>query len=176
MRNTDLTSSNFDFSLPYSSTTAESVQLFDLWKKFSYVYPNKPVYRLVMPLPVKLSFRELPLPVAYKTQQGSDEFNSYLNDALKRYNEISNGAIFDILKINDFLSVLKSICNTMQLQPYIMFNKFATKVQLVINYKDFVLDYDHEDLNTVFILTSIDGILTVKESALDKLEETLRSF
>jgi hypothetical protein len=39
-----------------------------------------------------------------------------------------------------------------------------------------VLDYDHEDENTVFILLSKDGTLIVKESILDKLEKTIRSF
>jgi hypothetical protein len=108
--------------------------------------------------------------------QDNEEFDLYLNDALKRYKEINNGAVFNTARADSFLRVLKNLCNTMGLQPYIIFNKFAAKVQFTFNDKDFVLDYDHEEPNTVFILSSKDGTLIVKESTLDKLEETIRSF
>ena len=123
-----------------------------------------------------LAERLKPSPVIEYSQQEDDKFKSYLDDALKRYTEINNGAVFNKVRAGDFLSVLKTASENLRLRPYIVFNKFATKVQLSFNGKDFVLDYDHEDPNVVFILSSKDGTLVVKESILNKLEEALRSF
>ena len=168
------TSSSTNAVLPYSTGTAVPGVTIYLLKGISYVPQGNIVYRLNMPFDPNLE--KLPIDAIYNPQQEDGEFSSSLNDALKRYNEINNGAVFEVARVNSFLQVLKNVCNTMQLQPYIIFNKFATKVQFTLNNKDFVLDYDHEDPNTVFILSSKDETLIVKESILDKLEEALRSF
>ena len=119
----------------------------------------------------------MPTTIVDKTQQGDDdEFNTYLSDALKRYEEINNGTVFNVAIAESFLLTLKDVCNKMRLQPYIIFNKFATKIQLFFNNMEFVLDYDHEDHNTVFVLASKNGTLIVKESTLDNLEKILRLF
>jgi hypothetical protein len=174
MNYTSSTSANFAFSLSYSTGTAAPGVAIYFLKGFSYIPQGPALYRLNMPFEPNLE--ELSIASINYSQQENEEFGSCLNDALKRYKEINNGADFDVTRIDGFLSVLKDINNTMQLKPYIILNKFATKVQLVFNGKDFVLDYDHEDQNSVFILSSKDGILVVKESVLDKLEEILRSF
>ncbi|MDR0287656.1 MAG: hypothetical protein LBI03_08155 [Clostridiales bacterium] len=159
---------------PYSTGTAvPGVPVYFL-KGISYVPQGNIIYRLNMPF--EPNSEKLPTVIINNTQHEDEEFSSYLNDALKRYKEINNGAVFEVAKADSFLRVLKNVCNTLQLQPYIIFNKFATKVQFSFNGKDFVLDYDHEDQNTVFILSSKDETLIVKESILDKLEETIRSF
>jgi len=169
-------STNFGLSLSNSNGTAGPGYPFYLWKEYSYEPQGPALYRLNMPLPLDQYPEIIPVPYIYNFRQEDNEFNSCLNDALKRYQEINNGVVFDISKVDDFLQVLKNICTTMRLQPYIMFNKFATKIQLASNNKDFVFDYDHDDPDNVFILSSKDGTLIVKECTLDKLDETLRSF
>jgi hypothetical protein len=168
------TSSSANLELSYSTGTAVPGAPIYFLKGFSYIPQRTVLYRLNMPFEPNLE--ESPIATIIYSQQENEKFESCLNDALKRYKEINNGADFDVARAGSFLSVLKNISNIMQLKPYIIFNKFATKVQLVFNGRDFVFDYDHEDQNSVFILSSKDGVLVVKECILDKLEETLRSF
>ena len=167
-------SSNFDLSLSASNGTAKPGNPFYCWKNFSFEPQGPTLYRLNMPL---LFDQHLEItPFIDNSWQEDAKFNSCLNDALKRYREINNGAVFDLVKVNSFLQILKNVCNKMELHPYIMFNKFAAKIQMVINNREFVLDYDHEDPDNVFILSSMNGTICVKESKLEQLEETLRSF
>ena len=170
-----ISTTNANFDLSYSNSTAMPGPSIYLLKDLAYIPLEPALYRLNMPL-IEKKLYNISTTVVDKTQQEDDEFNTYLNDALKRYKEINNGAVFDVTRADSFLQTLKIVCNTMRLQPYIMFNKFATKVQLVFNNKDFVLDYDHEDPDSVFVLSQKDETLIVKESTLDKLEKTLRSF
>jgi hypothetical protein len=174
METMNYTSSSTSVDLSYSTGTAVPGVPFYFLRDSVYVPQGPALYRLNMPLVPNLE--ELSITAINDSQQEDEEFSFYLNDALKRYKEINNGAIFDVTRAENFLHAFKNICNIMQLKPYIIFNKFATKVQFVFNGKDFVLDYDHEDTNTVFVLSSRNGTLIVKESILDKLEETLRSF
>lgn len=170
------TSSNLDYSFSYSTGTAMPGVPMYLQKGFDYI-PQKPIlYRLNMPLPSDQNLEMLPASIADDVQQWSKNFKPYLEDALKRFKELNNGIIFDIHKVIAFLCALNTLCNKIQVQPYIMFNKFSTKVQFSFNENNFVLDYDHEDENSVFILSSLKGTPVIKESSLDKLEETIRSF
>jgi len=170
MNNTS--SNNFSF-FNLSSTAKPGYPLY-LWKKFSYEPQGPALYRLNMPLFFEQNVEILPVSEIDYFQQ--HDFSFYLNDAKRRYQEINHNAVFNVTIINNFLNILKDICNSMQLQPYIMFNKFATKIQLNFNSKEFVLDYDHEELDSVYIMSSKDGTIFVKECTLDKLEETIRTF
>jgi hypothetical protein len=109
-------------------------------------------------------------------QQRNEEFDACLNDAIKRYKEINYTSDVDITNAENFLTALKSLNLRLRMQLYIMFNKFAVKVQINFDNREFILDYDYEDTNSVFILSSKDGTCSVKECTLDKIEETLRSF
>jgi len=168
------TSSSTNTILSYSTGTVIPVTPYYLQKGISYIPLEPIIYRLNMPF--KSNLEITPRSIVDYSKQKDDGFNSYINDAKKRYKEINNGAVFDITYAVSFLSVLKTVCDNLLLEPYIIFNKFATKVQLSINGKKFVLDYDHEYPNTVFILSSRDDTLIVRESTLNELEETLRSF
>ena len=166
---------NMDFSLIYSNGTAKPGDPFYFWNKYSYKSQGPALYRLNMPLLFDQYPEIIPIP-ANNFWQEDNAFNSCLNDALKRHQEINNGADFNISKIDGFLKILEKICTKMELQPFIIFNRFATKIELSFNEKKFTLDYDYEDIDNLFIMTSIDGTLIVKECTLDKMEETLRAF
>ena len=167
-------STNFNLSFSNSTGTAKPGAPFYLWKEFSYESQGPALYRLNMPLIDQYTIIT-PVPFDYLRQEG-DEFYICLNDALRRYQELNNGASFDISTIDKFIQVLKNICINMQLKPYIIFNKFAAKIQLTLNNKDYVVDYDYDDPDVVFILSPKDGTIFVKECILEKLDEILRSF
>jgi len=161
------------FSFP-NLTRDAPVNLYNFKERNPSVPKTDVIHRLNIPFEPNYGFS----PVFFIDYliQTNDKFTLLLNDALQRYKDLNNGALFDITIVEIFINKLKNICDTMQLQPYIMFNKFATKIQLNFNNKEFVLDYDHEELDTVYILSSKDGTIFVKECTLDKLEETIRTF
>jgi hypothetical protein len=164
MNYTCSTSANIDFSL-YNSTGGTSVpgEQFYYKKNYSYVPQGLPVLYFINAL-FEQNIEIMPMTFTDYPDQKDEIFNMYISNALNRYREINNGTIFDISKVNSFLDALRKICNSMQLQPYIIFNNFATKVQLTYNNKDFVIDYDHDDASTVFILSSNNGPLLLKKA------------
>ena len=168
-------SNNMNFPLFGSTGTAKPGDPFYFWKKYSYESQGPALYRLNMPLLFDQYPEIIPIP-ANSLRQDDNLFNSCLNDALKRHQEINNGVVFNISKVGGFLQILEKVCTIMELQPFIIFNKFATKIELSFNGKKFTLDYDHEEIDNLFIMSPINGTLIVKECTLDKMEETLRSF
>ena len=170
------TSSNFNLSFSNSNGTAEPGNYLYFLKNYTYKSQGPISYRLNMPLPLNQYPEIIPIPFVFNFEQEKDVFNLSLTDALKRFQEINHGVVFNISKIDDFLKILKKVCVAMELQPYIMFNKFATKIELSFNEKKFTLDYDYEDMDNLFIMSSLDGTIIVKECTLDKMEETLGSF
>jgi hypothetical protein len=97
-----------------------------------------------------------------------------LNDAIRRYKELNSGLEPDAEKAKYFLDAVKELATVLSLVPYIMFNKFSVKVDIVFNGKEITLDYDYEDTDIVSVLYQEKGTLKVRETALDKLEETIR--
>lgn len=174
MNYTSSTNAYLDFPFSNSTGTVVPGVSYYLQKDFSFV-PLGHIYRLNMPFESSLEIKPSSV-IDNSSQEGDDDFSSYLTDALKRYKEINNGTVFDTVKVGSFLSVLKTVSDNLRIKPYIIFNKFAAKVQLSYNGKDFVLDYDYEDTDVIFVLSSRDEILIVKEITLNEMEETLRSF
>lgn len=167
-------STSFNLSFSNSNRTAKPSNPFYFRKNYSYEPQGPVLYRLNMPL--QFDHEIILMPVIDNFRQENSNFYLCLNDALNRYKEINNGTIFDSSIADAFLCALKNVCSNMNVQPYIIFNKLTTKVQLIFNNKDFVLDYDHEDQDTILVMSSNNETLVVKESILDRLEETLRSF
>ena len=159
-------------------TTAPRVASAKFFVGSEYIPQANAGYPWFFPLPSEQDTVKLTssINIIDNTQQGDGNFHACIDDALKRYQEINNGAVFDTSKIDNFMQILKKVCTKMELQPFIIFNKFATKIELSFNEKKFTIDYDHDEIDNLFIMTSINGTLIVKECTLDKMEETLRSF
>ena len=100
--------------------------------------------------------------------------NEILIDAIRRYKTVNNKTNFDIAKIEPFIHAIEkidSIRNTrMTLQE--------SAVKFRLNYKnnDYVLDYNFEEPDNVFILSRKDGKLFVKDCDLSDIQETLERF
>jgi DNA-damage-inducible protein J len=100
--------------------------------------------------------------------------NEVIIDALKRYKAVNNKSDFDISKIEPFFKTLKNFDydNNMRMT----FQENAVKVRLNFKGRDFVLDYNFEEPDSVFILSRRDGKLLVKDCSLVNIRETMEYF
>ena len=100
--------------------------------------------------------------------------NETFIEALRRYKIISNKSDFDIAKAEPFLKAVEALGANTDMRITLQEN--AVKVRLNFRNKDFVLDYNFEEPDAVFILSRIEGKLFVKDSNLTGISETLRRF
>ena len=100
--------------------------------------------------------------------------NEAIIDVLKRYKSVNNKFDFDITKMEPFFKMLKNVDydNTMRMT----LQENAVKARLNYKGKDYVLDYNFEEPDNVFILTRKDGKLFVKDCKLSNTHETLKDF
>jgi DNA-damage-inducible protein J len=103
-------------------------------------------------------------------EAGNDEA---LIDALRRYKAVNN-ADFDIAKAEPFLQALWRLGSIVE--PRITLYEEAVKVRLKFNDREFVIDYNFEEPETVFVLSRQDGKLFAKDCALADIERTLGLF
>ena len=97
-----------------------------------------------------------------------------LLDALKRYNAINNKNDFNIEKAEPFLTAIESLGSDTGMRITLQEN--AVKARLNYNGKEFVLDYNFEEPDSMFILKRKDGKLFVKDCHISKINEVLESF
>ena len=100
--------------------------------------------------------------------------NEVIIDALKRYKAVNNKSDFDIAKIEPFFKTLKNFDYDNNMRMTLQEN--AVKVRLNFKGRDFVLDYNFEEPNSVFILSRKDGKLFVKDCNLANIHETMEYF
>jgi hypothetical protein len=172
------TSANQDISIFYSDEAALANHyqkgLTAVPRAFTYVQEGEK-YIAVPPVLYLPMILNIPIQYVLNIDQGDGIFGSFLSDAINRYKDLYHGSDLDTTKADKFLSAIKSLYIKTGFQPYIIFNKFSVKVQLKADNKEFVLDCDYEDPDSVFMLSKEDTLI-VKECTLDKIEETLRSF
>ena len=100
--------------------------------------------------------------------------NEALIDALKRYKSINSKAIFDIAKTEPFFQAIETL--DVKKNMRITLQEKAIKVRLNFRGKDFVLDYNFEEPDNVFILSRQEGKLFIKDCNLAGVSETLERF
>ena len=100
--------------------------------------------------------------------------NEALVDALKRYKSVSGKDDFDIAKTEPFFQAVKTLDFDKNMRITLQEN--AIKVRLNFRGEDFVLDYNFEEPDSVFILSRRDGKLFVKDCNLNGILETLERF
>jgi hypothetical protein len=96
-----------------------------------------------------------------------------LIDAFRRYKAVHN-IDFDITKAEPFLQVLWRLGSIVE--PRITLYEEAVKARLKFKDREFVIDYNFEEPETVFILSRQDGKLFAKDCALADIERTLGLF
>jgi DNA-damage-inducible protein J len=100
--------------------------------------------------------------------------NEALVDALRRYKAVYNKADFDISKVEPFLRVIETLGT--QITPRITLQEEAVKIKLNFNGREYVLDYNFGEPDSVFILSRKDGKLIVKDCELSGISKTLELF
>jgi DNA-damage-inducible protein J len=103
-------------------------------------------------------------------ETGNDEA---LIDALRRHKAV-NHAGFDIAKAEPFLQTLWGLGSL--IEPRITLYEEAVKVRFKFSGREFVIDYNFEEPETVFILSRQDGKLFAKDCAIADIEKTLGLF
>jgi addiction module RelB/DinJ family antitoxin len=114
--------------------------------------------------------KDLRFPEYAVGETGNDEA---LIDALRRYKAVNN-VDFDIAKAEPFLQALWEFGSIVE--PRITLYGEAVKVRLKFKGREFVVDYNFEEPEMVFILSRQDGKLFAKDCALVDIERTLGLF
>jgi DNA-damage-inducible protein J len=116
-----------------------------------------------------------PLTVTGMPEIGAEIFeNEAFIDALKRYKSISGKEDFDIAKTEPFFRAVKTLNSDKSMRITLQEN--AVKVRLNNKGEDYILDYNFEEPDSVFILSRRDGKLFVKDCNLNEISETLELF
>jgi DNA-damage-inducible protein J len=105
------------------------------------------------------------------TETSDDET---LIDALRRYRAVNNKSDFDIAKAEPFLQAVHAL--RMQNKTRITFYEDAVKVRLDHAGREYVIDYNFEEPDSVFIVSRKDGKLFVKDCPLAGISKTLELF
>jgi antitoxin component of RelBE/YafQ-DinJ toxin-antitoxin module len=103
-------------------------------------------------------------------ESGNDEA---LIDALRRY-KVVNNADFDITRAEPFLQALWRLDSI--IESRITLYEDAVKARLKFKGREFVIDYNFEEPEMVFILSRQDGKLFAKDCALADIKRTLGLF
>jgi len=120
---------------------------------------------------------EIPFTLSVSGRQyNNDEFieNEALIEALRRYKAVNNKIDFDISKTEPFLQAIESLDAYKNMR--ITLQKKAVKIKLQYKNKDYVLDYNYEEPDTVFILHRKNGKLIVKDCKLASIKKTMEKF
>jgi len=101
--------------------------------------------------------------------------STFFDDAIMRYKSVNSKNDFDISKAELFLYSIENL-GIADKDMRITLQENAVKVRLNYNCMDYVLDYNFEEPENVFILTRKDGKLIVKDCNLTNIPETLGNF
>ena len=115
------------------------------------------------------------LTVPEKQKINTDIFeNEAVIDALRRYRSVNNKSDFDIARIEPFFKTLENLNYDKNMRMTLQEN--AVKARLNFKGRDFVLDYNFDEPDSVFILSRRDGKLFVKDFDLGNIRETMEHF
>jgi hypothetical protein len=102
-------------------------------------------------------------------------FFNCISDAIRRYKLVNHVDDYDTTPAKSFLATLKSLISIAI--PHISFYHDAVKVNLTFNEREFIIDYDYEDPEFIFISTFEDDRLKIKEGKITtQLYAMLESF
>jgi len=116
----------------------------------------------------------LTVPETHKTNTETLE-NEALVDAIRRYKSVNGKSDFDIARTAPFFLAIENL-GIANKNMRIALQEKAVKVRLKYKGNDYVLDYNFDEPDNVFILTRKGGKLFVKDCNLNCICETLESF
>jgi hypothetical protein len=110
----------------------------------------------------------------YSQIQNSVIFDYCINDAIQRYKLVNHADSYESTPAKPFLSVLRTFCYSVV--PRITFYDDAVKVRLIFNRREFIIDYDYEEPDSVFVSTFEGDNLIIKDGNIAGMYALLRSF
>jgi len=116
----------------------------------------------------------LTVPESYKTDVKTAE-DEALVDAVRRYKSVSGRDDFEIAKTEPFFKTIGNL-GIANKNIRITLQERAVKVRLNHKGADYVLDYNFDEPDSVFILSRRGDKLLVKDCKLDKISQTLELF
>lgn len=115
----------------------------------------------------------LTLQDSYESGTGILDNEAFI-DAIRRYKLIYGDIDFDISKAEPIIKAIDSLETYKNMR--ITLQEKAVKVKLNYKDKDFVLDYNFDEPDCVFVLTRKNGKLFVKDSKPDEIPVILEQF
>ena len=112
--------------------------------------------------------------IQIRTDDRTKTASAALVDALKRYKAVNGRDDFDIAKTEPFFRAIETFNPGKSVRITLQEN--AVKVRLNFKGEDFVLDYNFEEPDNVFILSRREGKLIVKDCNLSEISGTLERF
>jgi DNA-damage-inducible protein J len=101
--------------------------------------------------------------------------NEILIDAIRRFKSVNGNSDYDIAKITPFFQAIENL-GIVNENMRITLQEKAVKVRLNYKGKDYVIDFNFDEPENVFILTRKDNKLFVKDCNLNNISKTLRNF
>lgn len=109
----------------------------------------------------------------YETDTGILDNEAFI-EAIRRYKSINGDIDFDISQAEPFLRAIDALDSYKNMR--ITLQEKAVKARFNYKGKDYVLDYNFEEPDCVFVLTRKNGKLFVKDSKLDEIPDILEKL
>jgi hypothetical protein len=100
-------------------------------------------------------------------------FRNCIEDAIRRHCAIYHVSEYNITQAESFLISLKAL---RLILPRISFYPDGAKARFVFNKKEFVVDFDYEEPEPVYVSAYKGKVLVFKKCVLAELQETLENF
>ena len=109
-------------------------------------------------------------------QENNDKIgeNELIIDALKRYKTINGKTEYNIIKTEPFLNAVQALDFKKDMRITLQEN--SVKIRLIYKDRNFILDYNFDEPDNVFILSKKNEKLIIKDCNLAKMSETLEHF
>jgi hypothetical protein len=160
---------------PLSSQSGEIIPGSYLWDNLSLEGYSKQNYYTTIPFryTTELNFNPLSSTKPQESPEGR-VFSRCIAEAIRRHKLVNHVDDYDTTPAQPFLEKLKSLMHIVV--PHISFYNDAVKASVNFKQKEFIIDYDYEEPEFIFISTFEDDMLKIKDGKIDQLYTILESF
>jgi hypothetical protein len=158
-----------------SSQSGEIIPESYLWDNLSFEEYLKQNCCTTIPFRYTIEINFNPLSSTKPQESPEDRaFSKCIADAIMRHKLVNHVDDYDTTPAQPFLEKLRSLMYLVV--PHISFYNDAVKASVNFKQKEFIIDYDYEEPEFIFISTFEDDMLRIKEGKIDQLYTILESF
>lgn len=103
-------------------------------------------------------------------------FSCCIDDAVSRYKVVNHAESYDLVPAKPLLTVLKALMYMNMAALRITFYDDAVKARITYNQREFIIDYDYEELELLYVSTFEGDTLIMKDGPVTELYRLLESF